>query len=104
MVVLVRFLGVWLAFFSVLGVSPCAVAAGSSVPPYLRTALDDGSLPLEPREPRRIRSTLDDPSHASFPLDAGGRLIRVSLDEGVESYGHLNAAPTRARRVRTQLD
>lgn len=100
MVLLVRPHGLWLAL-SLLGVSPCALAG---VPPYLRTALDDASPPLEPREPRRIRSTLDDPSHLSFPLDVEGRLIRVSLDEGVDSYGHLNAAPAHPRRVRTQLD
>lgn len=103
MVLWVRSHGLWLAL-SLLGVSPCAQAATTAVPPYLRTALDEATPPLEPREPRRIRSNLDDPSHVSFPLDVEGRLIRVSLDDGVDSYGHLNAAPARPRRVRTQLD
>ena len=103
MVLLVRPYGLWLAL-SLLGVSPCALAAVPAAPPYLRTALDDTTPPLEPLQPRRIRSTLDDPSHLSFPLEVGGRLIRVSLDEGVDSYGHLNAATVHPRRLRTQLD
>jgi hypothetical protein len=102
MVVPVRSLGVSLAF-TVLCLSPGALAAGSSVPPYLRTALDDDALASGPPEPRRIRSSLDDASHASFPLDTEGRLIRVSLDDGA-SYGHLTPVQSHARRVRTALD
>ena len=103
MVVLVRSLGVWLAL-TVLCVSPEALAAGSSLPRYLRTALDDEAVAPSPREPRRIRSSLDDASHTSFPLDSEGRLIRVSLDDGGASYGHLTPGQSHARRVRTALD
>lgn len=101
---LVRSHGIWLTL-ALLCLSPGALAAGSSVPPYLRTALDDDDARVAgPREPRRIRSSLDDASHASFPLDSAGRLIRVSLDDGGANYGHLIPVQSRARRVRTALD
>lgn len=107
MVLGVRSLAVWLAL-SVLGVGPHALAAPSSMPVYVRTQLDDeGSAPRGPqpqREPRRIRSTLDDASHAAFPLDPEGRLIRVSLEDGDSRYGHLGPSQSRPRRVRTELD
>ncbi len=78
------------------------------MPIYVRTQLDDdGSAPRGPqpaRVPRRIRSTLDDASHAAFPLDSEGRLIRVSLEDGDLRYGHLGPSPSRPRRVRTALD
>jgi hypothetical protein len=107
MVIGVRSLAVWLAL-SVLGASPRALAAPSNMPIYVRTQLDDeASPPRGPqpqREPRRIRSTLDDASHAAFPLDPEGRLIRVSLDDGELRYGHLGPSQSRPRRVRTELD
>lgn len=103
MVVLVRSYGVWLAV-AVLGTAPGALAAGSAVSPFVRTALDDDAPAAAPPAPRRIRSSLDDASHASFPLDAEGRLIRLSLDEDGASYGHLTPLPSRARHVRTALD
>lgn len=106
MVVLVRSYGVWLAL-AVLCVAPGALAAGSSTSPYLRTALDDDAPAVGPRPPRRIRSSLDDASHASFPLDTEGRLIRVSLDDEGARYGHLTPVPSRtsrARHVRIALD
>lgn len=107
MVLGVRSLAFWLAL-TVLGASQHAWAAPSSMPIYVRTQLDDdaspprGPQPL--REPRRIRSTLDDASHGAFPLDSEGRLIRVSLDDGDIRYGHLGPAQSRPRRVRTELD
>lgn len=76
----------------------------------MRTQLDDDASPPHgpqpPREPRRIRNTLDDGSHAAFPLDteSEGRLIRVSLDDGDLRYGHLGPSQSRPRRVRTALD
>jgi hypothetical protein len=107
MVLSVRSPAVWLAL-SVLGASPHALAAPSGMPTYIRTQLDDdASAPRGPqpqREPRRIRSTLDDASHAAFPLDTEGRLIRVSLDDGELRYGHLGPSQSRPRRVRTELD
>jgi hypothetical protein len=103
MVLLVHSYGFWLAL-ALLCVSPAALAAGPSVPPYLRTALDDDAPARGPREPRRIRSSLDDASHASFPVDSEGRLIRISLDDGGPSYGRLTPMQSRARRVRTALD
>ena len=108
MVLGVRTLAVWLAL-TVLGASPHALGASSSMPSYVRTQLDDDSPstrgPQPPREPRRIRSTLDDASHASFPLDSEGRLIRLSLEDGDSRYGHIGPAPqSRPRRVRTELD
>jgi len=82
--------------------------AGPLTPAYVRTSLDsDEAAPLSGSEPRRIRATLDEqpsPSHASFPLDHEGRLIRVSLEEGSASYGHLSPPRPQARRVRTTLD
>ncbi|HEX2876390.1 MAG TPA: hypothetical protein VHP33_34290 [Polyangiaceae bacterium] len=102
-----RSLAVWLAL-SALAASPRALAAPSGLPIYIRTQLDDDASPppaaQPPREPRRIRITLDDASHASFPLDPEGRLIRVSLEDGDLRYGHLAPSPSRTRRVRTELD
>jgi hypothetical protein len=77
----------------------------------VRHSLDDAtSMPASPVGPRRIRDTLDDPSHRSFPLeqpDASpsreGRLIRLSLDSS-DAYGHVGHEPTPARYVRTSLD
>ena len=107
MVIGVRSLAVWLAL-SALGASQHAWAAPSALPIYVRTELDDdASAPRGPqpqREPRRIRSTLDDASHAAFPLDPEGRLIRVSLEDGDLRYGHLGPSQSRPRRVRTELD
>ena len=107
MVGLVRSLRILVAV-SALGVSPQALAAGA--PSYVRTTLDDDAPPppRTQREPRRFRTTLDDASHSSFPLDtasvgAAGRLIRVSLDE-VAPYGHLSPTQSQARRYRTTLD
>jgi hypothetical protein len=109
----VRSLAVWLAL-SVLCASPHALA-GALTPTYVRTSLDsDGATPLGGSSPRRIRDTLDEqpsappnvsPSHAVFPLDSAGRLIRVSLDEGATTkYGHLSPARPQTRRVRLTLD
>lgn len=103
MVVLVRSYGVWLAL-AVLFVAPGALAAGSSLSPFVRSSLDDDAPAPAPPSPRRIRSSLDDASHVSFPLDAEGRLIRLSLDEDGASYGHLTPSPSRSRHVRTALD
>jgi hypothetical protein len=112
MVVIVRSLGVcciWLAV-SALCATPQAQAAGVTAPSYLRTSLDeDAPAPSGAREPRRFRTSLDDVSHASFPLDnaridPAGRLIRISLDDGSVRYGHLSPAQAQARRYRTTLD
>ena len=95
----------WLAL-TVLGVAPHAFAAPST-PPYLRTSLDDETTPTTPAGPRRIRSTLDDESrqsHAAFPLDPEGRLIRLSLAEGAASYGRLSTTRESSRRIRVTLD
>jgi hypothetical protein len=74
-------------------------------PPYLRTSLDDDAAHSSVAPgPRRIRSTLDDASHAAFPLDPVGRLIRVSLDDGTITYGRLGPPLPQVRRVRTSLD
>ena len=109
MVVIVRSLALWLAV-STLCVTPQALAASVTAPSYLRTSLDE-QPPASPsgREPRRFRTTLDDASHASFPLDtarldSAGRLIRISLDDGVALYGHLSPMQSQARRYRTTLD
>jgi hypothetical protein len=103
-----------------------ATAATRNAPPYLRTTLDDTApAPAAAAPaPRRIRSSLDDagsvplralerPSqsagHAEFPLEksvakAAGRLIRLSLDDGQATYGHLVLAQPASRRIRTSLD
>jgi hypothetical protein len=116
----------WLLLLPLLVVTAApAAAAPRSAPPYLRTSLDDAApAPAEPT-PRRIRNSLDevtatalptafeasvaDPSHAEFPLDEGvlqaaGRLIRLSLDDGKVTYGRLALAQPAARRIRTSLD
>ncbi len=109
MVVIVRSSGIWLAV-SVLCATPQALAGGVTAPSYVRTSLDeDAPAPNNVREPRRFRTSLDDVSHASFPLetaaiDSAGRLIRVSLDDGGARYGHLSPAQSQARRYRTTLD
>jgi hypothetical protein len=99
-----------------LAVSRPAAAASRTTPPYLRTSLDDAAPVAPPSQPRRIRSSLDDlsvtatlgsagsPSHIVFPLEVAGRLIRLSLDEGQVSYGHLVLARPQPRRIRTTLD
>ena len=109
MVVTVRSLGIWLAV-SVLCGTPQALAGGVTAPNYVRTSLDeDAPGPSQVREPRRFRTSLDDVSHASFPVDtaafdSAGRLIRVSLDDGGAPYGHLSPGQSQARRYRTTLD
>ena len=102
MVTDVRLLAPCLALLA-LSASPAALAA-TLAPSYLRASLDDDAEAPAARQPRRIRSTLDDPSHAAFPLDAEGRLIRLTLDEGGRSYGRLAPAKAQARRVRMTLD
>lgn len=104
-----------------VGVSAPGHAATRNAPPYLRTSLDDTSTAAPAPVPRRIRSTLDDASptatrslgdslsHAAFPLEPGaakltGRLIRLSLDDGQVSYGHLVLPQQQPRRIRTTLD
>jgi hypothetical protein len=106
---LVRLFASWLAL-SLVCASPHALA-GALTPTYVRTSLDgDQPVPMGSPEPRRIRATLDEqpspsPSHASFPLDSAGRLIRVSLDDGTTSiYGYLSPVRAQTRRVRTTLD
>ena len=101
MVIGVRLLAPGLALL-VLSASPAALAA--TRPSYVRASLDDDAAPPAARQARHIRSTLDDPSHAAFPLDAEGRLIRLTLDEGDQRYGRLAPANAQARRVRTTLD
>jgi hypothetical protein len=103
MVLIVRLPGVWLAL-SWLSLSPSAWASGNEAPRYLRTGLGDDAIPLASSGPRRIRTTLDDTSHAAFPVDDEGRLIRITLDDGAISYGRLGDGPLPARRVRTALD
>ncbi len=109
MVVLVRSLGI-LQAVSALCVTAQALAGGVSAPSYLRTTLDEGApAPSHACEPRRFRTTLDDASQASFPLDtqpldSAGRLIRISLEDGDARYGHLSPAQSQARRYRTTLD
>lgn len=108
-VVRVRSLGILLAV-SVFGVTPQAVAASVTPPSYVRTSIDeDPPTPTRVREPRRLRTSLDDARHASFPLDttaidAAGRLIRICLDDGGTRYGHLSPAQSQVRRYRTTLD
>ena len=101
-----RALGPWLAL-SLLCASSQALG-GPLTPTYVRISLDDEqAAPLGSSGPRRIRETLDDSasaSQASFPLDGDGRLIRLSLDEGLASYGHLSPPRQQARRLRTTLD
>jgi len=104
-----------------VGVAAPGHAATRNAPPYLRTSLDDAAPAAPAPGPRRIRSTLDDagpiatrslgdsPSHVTFPPEAGatklpGRLIRLSLDDGQVSYGHLVLAQRQPRRIRTTLD
>jgi hypothetical protein len=87
----------------VLGASPAAQAKALDRT-YVRTSLDDDSTAEAPRQPRRMRSTLDVPSQAAFPLDPQGRLIRLSLGEGGPSYGRLAPGKAQARRVRMTLD
>ncbi len=105
MVVLVRSLGILLAA-SAFCVTPPALATGVGV----RTSLDeDAPAPSYVREPRRFRTSLDDVSHASFPLDtaavgSAGRLIRISLEDSGARYGHLGPTQSQARRYRTTLD
>ena len=72
----------------------------------MRTDLDSGQALVAPaRAARIIRRTLDDSSHADFPLgDAGVRLIRVSLDEGHATHAPLVPGARAARPVRTSLD
>lgn len=118
----------WLLVLPLLVVAAApAAAATRNAPPYLRTSLDESSpAPAAPAPRRRIRSTLDDAgatpatrtavelpradaSHAEFPLDKSvaktpGRLIRLSLDDGQATYGHLTLAQPAARRIRTSLD
>jgi len=74
----------------------------------VRTSLDDDKpAPMAEAAPRRIRSTLDDrtnKSHALFPLENDGRLIRLSLEEGAATYGRMSLPRGKMRRVRTTLD
>lgn len=119
MVLLVR----WFLALPLLlvGVSTPGHAATRNTPPYLRTSLDDAAAAAPAPGPRRIRSSLDDASttatrslgdgssRAAFPLEASGnkltgRLIRLSLDDGQVSYGHLVLAQRQPRRIRTTLD
>jgi hypothetical protein len=106
MVLGVRTAITWLALaVSVLGVASEAEAAPRT-PPYLRTSLDEAAAPSAPAGPRRIRRSLDDESQsrAAFPLDAEGRLIRLSLGEGTPAYGRLNTGRDAARRIRITLE
>jgi hypothetical protein len=114
------------SWFLILALSATHTAAGAS---RIRTTLDDapGVAPLrdEQAAPRRIRSTLDDPSRASFPPDdvstvgtfadrlirfapgeapPAARLIRLTLDDGQAAYGRLTDDVPQARRLRTTLD
>jgi hypothetical protein len=96
----------WLAL-AVLGVAPSALAAPESARVYLRTSLDEAPATLAPSTPRRIRNTLEDApptSHAAFPIDVEGRLIRLTLTEGAPAYGRLSTPHESARRIRTTLD
>jgi hypothetical protein len=116
----------WFSVLPLLVVATApATAATRNAPPYLRITLDD-SAPAPAATapaPRRIRSSLDDTTsaratvelpitsagHAEFPLETGGakvagRLIRLSLDDGQATYGHLVLAQPASRRIRTSLD
>ena len=96
----------WLAL-AVLGIAPSALCAPQSSRVYLRRSLDEEPATLAPSAPRRIRDTLEDAtptSHAAFPIDVGGRLIRLTLTEGAPAYGRLSTPHESARRIRITLD
>ena len=117
---MVFFVRWFLALPLLVAVAAPVHGATRNAPPYLRTSLEDGASAAQVVAPRRIRSTLDDASltatrtssesssHAAFPADGAakvsGRLIRLSLDDGQVTYGHLMQAPPPARRIRTSLD
>lgn len=90
-----------LAVSAVCVVAPAHAGTGRLV----RTSLDESRAEVAPPQSARIiRSTLDDPSHRDFPLDAPGvRRIRVSLDE-TNAYAPLEPAARRERQLRTSLD
>jgi hypothetical protein len=114
----------WLLVLPLLVVTAApATAATRNAPPCLRTTLDDSTPAPAATAPRRIRSSLDDAAsaratialpgtsaaHAEFPLEksgakVAGRLIRLSLDDGQATYGHLALAQPASRRIRTSLD
>jgi hypothetical protein len=97
----------WLAL-AVFGVAPSALGAPESSRVYLRTSLDEEPATLAPSARRRIRDTLEEgvppTSHAAFPIDVEGRLIRLTLTEGAPAYGRLSTPHESARRIRITLD
>ncbi len=99
---MVRFSRLILVVAALSAASPAHAATSRLV----RTSLDGGVAQVAaPHAARVIRSTLEDASHADFPLeDASVRLIRVSLEDGEETYGPLAPPPRSERAVRTTLD
>jgi len=85
----------------------CVSAPAAATTRYVRTSLErDGVTHVHPNAARVIRSSLDDASHADFPLDdaPSRRLIRISLEDSSPPYGQLSPAAPKARRFRMTLD
>jgi hypothetical protein len=88
----------------------CAVivptSASATTSRFVRTSLGDApARTIEPSASRIIRSSLDEPGHAAFPLDDDtSRLIRVTLDDANDPYRRLGPAEVKTRYVRTSLD